>query len=358
MKKIAVFHNYLGAIGGGERLAIEISRILQADLITTDIEPEVVKKLGAQDIKIISLGRTIKVPPAKQISASILFSRADFAKKYDFFIFSGEWAVFAAARHKPNFYYCHTPPRFFYDLYEPNTSRLNFFSKIIARQWVFWHKKFDQKNIAQAERIFCNSRVTQKRVQKYYQREAEIIYPFVQCGCYRFEEPQKYWLSVNRIYPEKRIELQIEAFRQLPELELKIVGGFARGDQARRYFKKITQNLPANVKILGMVSEEELRQLLSHCRGVVATSAEEDFGLVPLEAMASGKPVVAVGEGGYLETVLEGETGFLVEPEPEKIKEAILKAEKDLMAFCQRAQRQAAKFDLEIFREKILGSAL
>lgn len=356
MKKIAVFHNYLGACGGGERLALEIARIFQADFFTTDIVPEVVKNLGCEDINLISLGTTIKFPPAKQISASIFFSRPDLKNKYDFFIFSGEWAAFAAARNRPNLYYCHTPPRIFYDLYHQNTRVLNFFSKIVARSWVYFHKKFEQKNITHIEKIICNSKVTQRRIKEFYNRTSEIIYPFVRCERYRYKEPEGYWLAVNRIYPEKRIELAVEAFRNLPHLELFIVGGFASGDHGRRYFKKIKKNLPANVKILGAIPEKDLIELYGRCRGLVATALDEDFGLTPLEAMASGKPVVAVAEGGFLETVVAGATGYLVAAQPEEIKKAILAAELDLSRFCLPSQAQAAKFDFKFFQEKIIRS--
>jgi glycosyltransferase involved in cell wall biosynthesis len=353
MKKIAVFHNYLGAIGGGERIALEIARTLGADFITTDCEPAVGEKLGYGDVKIISLGRTIKIPPLKQISASLLFSRANFSKKYDFFIFSGEWAIFAAPRHQPNFYYCHTPPRFFYDLYQTNLRKLDPFTRAVARLWVFWHRRWDQKNMAAVEKIIGNSEVTENRIRKFYHRPAEIIYPFVDCAKYRWQPPQDFWLSVNRFYPEKRIELQIEAFRRLSHLKLVIVGGFAAGDHAGRYFKKISRNLPGNVKIISWVPEAELINLYSHCRGLVTTSLEEDFGLTPLEAAASGKPVVAVAEGGYKETVIDGQTGFLVPASREAIGEGVSKAEEKLAWFRPAALERAKFFDIAKFRKKI-----
>lgn len=100
--KIAIFHDYIGAIGGGEKLVLTLARGLGADVITTDVNEDSVRKMGFEDVRIISLGETIKVPPLKQISASLKFAMCNFSKKYDFFIFSGNWAHFAARRHKPN----------------------------------------------------------------------------------------------------------------------------------------------------------------------------------------------------------------------------------------------------------------
>jgi hypothetical protein len=103
MLKIAIFHDYIGAIGGGEKLVLTLARGLNADVITTDVDEDSVKKMGFEDVKIISLGETIKLRPLKQISASLRFAMCNFSNEYDFFIFSGNCAHFAARKHKPNF---------------------------------------------------------------------------------------------------------------------------------------------------------------------------------------------------------------------------------------------------------------
>ncbi len=98
--KIAIFHDYIGAIGGGEKLVLTLARGLGADVITTDVDEDSIKKMGFEDMRIISLGETNKIPPLKQISASLRFALCDFSKNYDFLYFL---AHFAARRHKPNF---------------------------------------------------------------------------------------------------------------------------------------------------------------------------------------------------------------------------------------------------------------
>ena len=103
---------------------------------------------------------------------------------------------------------------------------------------------------------------------------------------------------MNRIYPEKRIDLQFEVFRKLPEERLVIIGGYAEGDHAAKYYEKLIKNIPSNVEMRGAVTEEELIDLYARCKGLICTALDEDFGLTPVEAMASGKPVVAVNEGG------------------------------------------------------------
>lgn len=317
--KIAIFHDYFGAIGGGERLVIAMAQILDADIITTDTEA--VEKI-APDLRVISLGKTLPFPPLKQISASFFFYFADFSQKYDFFIFSGNWAHFAAHHHHPNMWYCNTPTRAFYDQYPSVILKQNYVKRQIARIWILIHRFFDQRNIRNIDMIIANSENVKRRVMRFYHRESTVIYPGIDSSRFHCIEYGDYWLSVSRFYPEKRIELQVEAFRRLPDEKLLIAGGYSKGDHASVYVQKILRDLPSNVTILGEVSEEKLIDLYSRCRAFLCTAVDEDFGLTPLEAMASGKPVVAVDEGGFKETVTP-ETGVLVPPDVEAIIKAV-----------------------------------
>ncbi len=347
--KIAIFHDYIGAIGGGEKLVLTLARGLGADVITTDVDKDSINKMGFDDVKIISLGGTIKMPPLKQISASLRFAMCDFSKEYDFFIFSGNWAHYAAWKHKPNLYYCHTPVRAFYDLKnQVINSQEKLWQRIIAKAWIELHSRFDRHSIGKVNRIITNSQNTQRRIKKYYKRDAAVVYPPVQTASYYFEKNKDYWLSVNRLYPEKRIWLQLEAFRNLPDEKLKIVGGYSRGDHAEKNLKFLS-DIPSNVELLGMVSEDELLRLYAQCKGLVTTAQDEDFGLTPVEAMASGKPVVAVREGGYLESIIDGETGLLVKPEVPDIMEAIKKISANPDRYRHACEAQAKKFDTAIF---------
>jgi len=350
--KIAIFHDYFGAIGGGERVAIAMAKILDADIITTDID--VIQKIDPS-VRVFSLGTTIKIPPFKQISATLKFYFCDFSQNYDFFIFTGNWSHAAACRHHPNIWYCYTPVRAFYDLYPTFLTRQNFMIRQIFRCWVFIHRRFDQRSVTHIDKIIAISRNVQNRVLQYYNRKADIIYPPVDTSLYQFKESGDFWLSVNRLYPEKRIELQVEAFRQTPEEKLIIVGGYAQGDHASRYAEKIGRNLPPNVLLRGEVTEGELRNLYAHCRAHICTAIDEDYGLTPLEAMASGKPVVAVNEGGYRETVTI-ETGMLVAPTVESIVDAIRYIAHDPARYRNACLARAQEFDLAQFSEKVRGA--
>ena len=348
--RVAIFVDYIGAIGGGERVALGLARALNADVITTDVNPESIQRLGYTDVNVISIGKSIKCPPFKQISASFMFANCDFAKKYEFFIFTGNWSHYAARKHKPNLWYCYSPVRAFYDLKDEIISRQpNWLIKQFATMWIETHRWFDQRSVKNLDCIVAISSNVQRRVQEYYGRQSSIIYPPVDTSRFKFEEYGDFWLSVNRIYPEKRIGLQFDVFRELPEERLVIVGSYSEGDHAFKYCNELIKNMPQNVEIRNEVSEDELIDLYAHCKGLICTAMDEDFGLTPIEAMASGKPVVAVNEGGFKETVVHGETGLLVGANRDELVRAIKEIARGPDRYKDTCITHAKEFDTLVF---------
>ncbi|RSD35077.1 MAG: mannosyltransferase [Methanohalophilus sp.] len=347
--KIAIFHDYFGAIGGGEKVVSTISDLFDADVITTDTDA--VDKLGLKG-NVISLGSTRKIPPLKQISATRKFYFSDFSEEYDFSIFTGNWSHYAAHTHHPNMWYCYTPVRAFYDLYDNFLQRQNFVKRQLFRAWVYGHRHLDQHSVKDIDNIVTISGNVQRRIKKYHKRDSEIIYPPIDVSMFRCEEYGDFWLSVNRLYPEKRIDLQIEAFRKMPDEKLVIVGGYAKGDHAESYARTLYNDLPENIKIIGEIKDDELRDLYSRCRGFICTAIDEDFGLTPVEAMASGKPVVAVNEGGFMETVTE-DTGLLVDANHRSIKEAVQLISKEPDMYRDACIERSKMFDVSIFEKQI-----
>jgi glycosyltransferase involved in cell wall biosynthesis len=350
--KIAIFHDYFGAIGGGERLVLMMAKALDADIITTDVEA--VSRMHPQ-VPIISLGSTVKHRGFKQISASARFYFCNFSDKYDFFIFSGNWAHHAAHRHCPNLWYCHTPVRAFYDLYPVFLSRQNLMTRQAFRLWTQFQRMSDQRSVSHIDTIVTNSKNVQARIRKTYSRAAEVIYPPVDISRFHCTEYGDFWLSVNRLYPEKRIELQIDAFRKLPEEKLVIAGGYASGDHASLYTERLYAQVPPNVTFLGEISESHLIDLYARCKGLICTALDEDFGMTPLESMASGKPVIAVDEGGFRETVTPL-TGLLVDASQDAIIDAVKSLSGNPESFNKACIERAREFDLKIFGKKITSA--
>ena len=199
------------------------------------------------------------------------------------------------------------------------------------------------------EGIVAISSNVQRRILEFHGRQSEIIYPPVDVNRFRFQGYGDFWLSVNRIYPEKRIDLQFDVFRELPEEKLVIVGGYAEGDHAANYYNKLVKNIPDNVEIRGTISEDELIDLYARCKGLICTAKDEDFGLTPVEAMASGKPVVAVNEGGFLETVINGRTGLLVEANKDELVRAVKEISVEPRRYKENCVARAREFDTSVF---------
>jgi glycosyltransferase involved in cell wall biosynthesis len=350
--KPAIFHDFFDSIGGGEKVALAMARELNGDIITCNLNSRSVQKLDCGKVRFADLGATPMVSPIKHLDACYHFSRARFSDQYDFFIFSGNWAVFAAKHHQPNLYYCHTPTRAFYDLHQSYKKSFPAVERRAFSAYASFHRKWAERYVRHVNKIVVNSANVQERVSRYFGRQSVIIHPPIYTKNYRYKESGDFWLSVNRIYPHKRVELQLETFRQLPDEKLLIVGGIAFGDRAEQYLEKISGSLPPNVQLLGNIPEKELIDLYSRCRGFIATSVNEDFGMAPVEAMASGKPVVAVNEGGFRESVVEG-TGRLVSADAGSLSKAVREISESPESYRKACIRRAKEFDVRVFVKKI-----
>ncbi|MCD4703600.1 MAG: glycosyltransferase [Methanosarcinaceae archaeon] len=351
--RIAIFHDFIGAIGGGEKLVLTLARGLDADVITTDLDRDAVQKMGYDDVRIISIGKTSKMPGIKQTSTMLKFATCDFSDQYDLYIVSGNWALFAGRKHRPNLFYCHTPARMFYDLYDFFKQKYSFLGSVPFVLWVKTHRILCEWSLSHIDMIVTNSMNTRKRIQRYFHRDPLVIYPPVDTSKYRFKESGDFWLSVNRLYPEKRVDMQIEAFRKMPDEKLVIVGGYMDAYNASEYERTLMADLPDNVKMLGSIPEEELIELYATCRGHLTTPMDEDFGMTAIEAMAAGKPVVAVAEGGYLESVMDGMTGVLVEPNVKSIRNAVKDVSHNPDRFKEACMKRAMEFDSQTFIRKM-----
>ncbi len=354
--KVAIFHDYFSSIGGGEKLVLTLARHLGADVITTEVNRSLIARMGFDDVHIISLGPPVQVMPFKQIQATLQFAFCDFRGRYDFYIFSGNWAHHASNKHRPNLYYCHTPVRAFYDQRDRMiASRRNPLEKIGFALWSSIHSHFDRRSVRRIDRIAANSENTARRAEKYYGRGARVIYP--PCDTARFASggDEGFWLSVNRLYPEKRIEVQLEAFARMPAERLLIVGNCGSGDHSRDYARRLRARLPPNVTMESDLPEDKLIDYYSRCRGVISTAADEDFGMTALEAMASGKPVIAPREGGYVESVLDGTTGILIDCNPDALAGAVQAISQDPSMYKDACIARAKQFDVSVFLKAMDG---
>jgi len=345
--RIAVLHDHLRFIGGGERLVLTLASALDADLYVTDLDPELPARIGMPGVRVHEIAAVPSTPILRQERQASAFRAADLPG-YEAYVCSGNWAVFAAAKHRPSLWYCYTPVRVFYDLRESFLHDLPLPARWAARNWIKRARPRYEAAVSKVEHIVASSRNVAGRLARFLHRIAEVVYPPVDTSKYRFDRVGDFWLSVSRLSHEKRLGLLAEAFRNLPGERLVIAGGPQMGVDAKRFIRSLRP--PDNVEFLGEVDESRLLELYATCRGLVATAQDEDFGLTPVEAMASGKAVIAVDEGGYQESVVHGETGWLVPARPDTIRDAVRSATTARLETLRiRCRSRAELFDQRVF---------
>jgi glycosyltransferase involved in cell wall biosynthesis len=344
--RIALLTNSFDAIGGAEKFAVLMARELDADIITTSVCPAAVQALDAQDLRFRSIGQVPRRSPWRQEALKRRFSQLKLTG-YDVYFICGDWAVWAAPQHRPNVWYCHSPNREMWDLSTyTRSSRIHPFNRPLFDLWVTFNRVENQRRVRSVDRIIANSRTTALRVEHYLGRESTVVYPPVIIPDTRIQLGT-YWLSVNRLVPQKRIELQIEAFRATPEQELIILAPRTADPASRSLGRQLTRDLPPNIRLITSALETSgVEELYRSAKGVLATAKDEDFGLSIIEGFAHGKPAVAVNEGGFRESVTPS-TGILVSAEPGDIARAISTVSLDPESYASACRAHARLFSLE-----------
>jgi len=367
-KRIAILHNFMDNIGGAEIVDLILAKELNADIYTTNIDKEKIKKMGFNTDNVYSIGKIPINAPWKQEFAYSKFRKLNIKKKfkkhYDFYIIAGDWAMPAGRNNKPNLWYVYSPKREIWDLYEYVRNEivpgvyLGNLNKYIFDIWVRLHRFLDLRDLKEIQKIVSISENVQKRVKKYLDRESAIIHPPTETKKYYYKKSKGYWLSVNRLFQHKRVDLQLRAFSKLPNEKLIIVGSYENSEHFLKYAKYCKKIKPDNVEIKSWVDEKELIELYANCKGFIATSLDEDYGMNVVEAMASGKPVIAANEGGFKETIINNKTGILIDDIDEdkltnSIKQFGKEIDKNPLKFKIACKKQAKKFDTEVFIKKI-----
>lgn len=243
--------------------------------------------------------------------------------------------------------YCLTPTRYVWDHAAYATREgLGPLTRLALWPLLVWLRRWDLQAARRVDRFVAISRAVQARIARYYRRDSVIIHPPVDIERYRpsSEPPGDYFLVASRLIPYKRIDLAVQACTRL-RLPLIVVGeGRARA--------ALEAMAGPTVQFRGRVSSQELAQLLAHCRAFIFPGLE-DFGIAPVEAQAAGRPVIAYGQGGALDTVVEGVTGlFFDEQTPEALIAAIQRLGK--MRFDPGAiRRHAEQFSVMRFKHQL-----
>jgi glycosyltransferase involved in cell wall biosynthesis len=347
--RCAIVHYWLLGTRGGERVVEALCELFpQADIFTLFYEPE-------------------RVPPTirrHHVHASFLNPLARFHRHtlplmpfalesfdlrgYDLVISSESGPakgvmVSSNARHVC---YCHSPMRYLWDLYpaylhEWSQSRLK---QVLLGFMANYLRLWDASAALRVDEFVANSRNVQRRIWRAYHRDSEVVYPPVDTTRFYERPSSEYFLVVSALVEYKRVLDAVKCFSRSGQ-PLKIVG---EGPQ----FRELKSNAGANIEFCGRVDDDELVDLYAHCRAVIMPG-EEDFGIVPVEALASGKAVIALGQGGVLETVPTSNpvAGVLYDiPSAEDLAAALRRFERVEREIVSKAlQRSAMRFSKSNF---------
>ena len=243
--------------------------------------------------------------------------------------------------------YCHSPMRYLWDHYHQYRSAANPLSRLVMPLIYHRLRQWDVISSARVDRLAANSEFVRRRIAKVWRRDAEVIHPPVETSLFTpSTEIDDYYLWVGAMVPYKRPDLAVEAFTA-NGLPLLMVG---QGSM----LKRLKARAGPSVRFVDRLDFNALRRAYARARAFVIT-AEEDFGIAPVEAMASGRPVIALGRGGALDTVVADRTGiFFDRQDQESLIAAVNEMQKFLGHFDPRdAVAQADRFAPEFFDQRI-----
>ncbi|HSB96766.1 MAG TPA: glycosyltransferase [Spongiibacteraceae bacterium] len=358
--RFAVLYDYLQVAGGSERMALDLCRGLPgASLFVARAYAEAAALTGSRPDEIKALGSAITRPLGRILEAAYCFKyRTQFLSDAKNTYYLGNYAPLAASRQAngKKIYYCNTPPRFAYDWSAEYRSRQAPVLRGPFDHLTACYRSVYEQAVAQMDVVIANSENIRQRIKKYLNLDSQVIYPPVDVEKYRWLSQGDYFVSTARLMPYKRIRAIVEAFLKLPAQRLVILSG---GPELASL-----QQLAAdadNIHFTGWQSDAQLLDWIGNARAAIYIPKAEDFGISPVEAMAAGKPVIGVADGGLLETIVHEQTGLLLPPDPttEELIAAICRLNPaTALAMRGACEARARLFSRNIFLEKMLALAV
>jgi glycosyltransferase involved in cell wall biosynthesis len=357
--RVAIVHYWLLNMRGGERVLEELLKCFPgADIFTHVYAPEKVSDLiRSHKVTETFIGHLpwARIHYQKYLALMPLALEELDLRGYDLVISSESGPAKGVITHPKTTHicYCHSPMRYLYDQYREYSDGLSYPARIIFRHLAHRLRQWDFASAARVDHFVANSSFVSQRIRHAYGRDSTVIMPPVDTEKYYIDEYQEkkyhnkedYYLVVSEFVPYKRIDLAIETINTSSR-RLIIVGG---GKMDREY-KRIASK---NVEFVGRVSNERLRELYQRARALIFPG-EEDFGIVPLEAMACGCPVIAYGSGGIRDTVIDGVTGIFFDRQtPTDLQAALTRFEQTAFNSASVAGH-ARDHSASVFREQIL----
>ncbi|MHC1791370.1 glycosyltransferase [Solidesulfovibrio sp.] len=346
-----VLHDAFAFPGGGELVAVTLARALGAELVTGFFDQAAFPAEYFDDQPPRSLDAAGRHPLAARLSATLAMCLAfEGLPRVDtpLAVHSGALTLLAQARIQgPQILYCHTPPRILYDHRDFYLARQSRLRRPVYRLLGARYRRRYEAAIRAMDAVVANSETVRRRIREFLGLEPEVVHPPVDTAAFPNLGQEPFYLSTARVDVLKRVDVVVRAFCDLPDKRLVVVSG---GSELARV-REIAAGHP-NIEIRGWTEAAELRRLIGTAIATVYIPRDEDFGISPVESMAAGKPVIGVREGGLTETVLHGETGILLPPDPGPADVARAVAElgpAEALGMRAACQRRAAAFDTAVF---------
>ena len=358
--KVAIVHDWLVNYGGAERV-VEQMLVLYPDAdIFTLVYDE--KKMGSHfPPEKVHTSFVQKLPMATRLYTKFL---SLMPKAFESFDLTGYDLVLASSSscakgvitspRTPYLAYIHTPMRYAWDLYFDYYRRSGFLTRFFMKRQIPKIRLWDYISSQRVDCLIANSNYIAARRKKFWNRDSKVIYPPVDVERLSPNNlpAQDFYVVFSRFVPYKRIDLAISAIGQLKG-KLVVIGS---GSQEKELKALAAGFRDADIKFTGRISDDEVKDYLQRCRAMIFC-AEEDFGIIPVEAQACGRPVIAYGKGGALETVVGGKTGvFFKEQTVSSLVEAVTefeKLEKEGTFKPEEICRHAHQFSAQRFREEL-----
>lgn len=351
--KIAIVHDWLVVDAGAEKVLKNIVDIYPkadifslVDFLSTKDRDEILKGKFAKTSFIQNLPFSKKhfrnyLPLFPKAIESLDLSSYDL-------IISSSWAVAKGIKKSKNqlhICYCHTPIRYAWDLYDEYTSNLKNPKKFFVEKTLGYIRKWDIRTLNRVDYFIANSKFVQERIKKTYKKDSVVIYPPVKTDKFRLNlKKDDFYLTACRLVPYKKTKLIVEAFNEMSDKKLVVIGS---GEE----FLSIKSIAKENIVLLGFKEEKELIKYMQEAKAFLY-AAIEDFGIVPIEALSCGTPVIALNQGGTAETIRDGISGVLFQNQTkEDIVDAVRRFEKIDFSY-ETVSDEAKKYNENRFKKE------
>lgn len=306
--------------------------------------------------KIISVSNEVFTKWVRHIKLKYSFLyNTKFLREYEKVIFSGDClaAVKNCGKDTKKIYYCHTPPRYLYDLKDVYLEKIPFLIKPAFHIISILFRRMYESDLQKFDQIICNSANTAKRLKHFTGHDSQILYPPVDLEKFTYKPHKNYYVSASRVATAKRINHIVEAFLQMPDKNIIIIYG-KNDPQKQEIFNQASG--AKNIQFKTFENNIGFYDCIAESIAGICVPMDEDFWMTPVESMAAGKPMIGVNEWGIKESIIDGETGFLI-PEGAPVDSIINAVEKmtpDLAISMKIACEQRAKeFSLDQFDKRL-----